>query len=442
MIYKLEQPDFSKIDKSKIFNVFPEKEELLKCVFDTFFPYIYWDKVKYKKIPDYVSHEEFWWMVKFIRNMPPIRSKSNIKNENGNYFSWVKIPGMEKFLHEMDLNTGGALLDSDKNFEESNKHKFISRGVMEEAIASSQLEGAVTTRKAALQFLREGKKPKNKSEHMILNNYFTMQAIENNYKNSKIDKNLLFELHAMITKNTLPENEIGRFRKDKEDIIVGNQENVIYHIPPKMNFVEKEIDRFIEFANDELGEAFIHPIVKAIMIHFWIGYLHPFTDGNGRLARLLFYWYLLKNNYWAFAYLPISLMIKKSPIQYTMAYVYSEQDDLDLSYFISYNIEKIEQAIKNFKEYVKEKVRENKSTNVLIKAKYNLNDRQTELLLYFHENKNTSTILKTYKNINKISKMTAIKDLKQLVEFGFLTHKKQGRNVFYYATDKIGELFA
>jgi Fic family protein len=300
--------------------------------------------------------------------------------------------------------------------DEKTKYKFISRGVMEEAIASSQLEGANTTRRVAKQFLREGKKPRSFDEQMILNNYQVMRLIETEDKDKKLDQNIILEWHRMIThKTNVPKKEVGKFRSDKNNIVVGDKYNVIYHCPPKMDFVRKEITRLIKFANDDLEESsFIHPVIKAIMLHFWIGYLHPFTDGNGRLARLLFYWYLLQKDYWAFAYLPISKVIKKSPVQYQNAYIYSEQNDnLDMTYFIDYNIRKIKIANKDFKEYLARKSKENLRMNQLSK-KYNINERQIQLLQYLFGDKTQRTSLKVHMNIYQVSKATAIKDLKKL----------------------------
>ncbi|MDR2411510.1 MAG: Fic family protein [Candidatus Peribacteria bacterium] len=56
-------------------------------------------------------------------------------------------------------------------------------------------------------------------------------------------------------------------------------EEKVSYIPPKEKFLKEELKRFIDFANDKLNsDVFIHPIIKAIIIHFWIGYLHPFCD--------------------------------------------------------------------------------------------------------------------------------------------------------------------
>ena len=245
----------------------------------------------------------------------------------------------------------------------------------------------------------------------------------------------------MIVKNTAPKEEQGIFRIDKDDIVVSD-EKFVYHIPPKIAFVENEINRLIEFANDkmEVGD-FVHPVLKAIKIHFWIGYLHPFTNGNGRLARLLFYWYLLRKGYWAFAYLPISTIIKRSPSQYKKAYIYSEQDELDLTYFIDYHIRKIKLAIKDFQLYLKKKAIENKRMNSLAKKTYHLNDRQIQLLQYYYKNKEEYTNPKMHIRIYQISKKTAINDLKGLKHLGFVSSQKVGRNIHYYATDKVEELF-
>ncbi|MCX6745322.1 MAG: Fic family protein [Candidatus Parcubacteria bacterium] len=405
--------------------------------------YLYWDKIKFKEpIPKGISKEELWSIIKLFRKAQSI--KSVIKNEKGEFFTWSKLDYFEKFFHELDMNTGGELFVDKEGVNKANKQKLISKGIIEEAIASSQLEGAATSRQAAKKMLREGRKPTNKSEQMIVNSYLAMKAIEDTYKDKEMSMNLILELHGLITKDTLDsENEIPRLRKNNEPIyITDKSDGLIYHTGPNINFVKKELERLIIFANDELEDkTFIHPIIKAIMLHFWMGYLHPFTDGNGRLARLLFYWYLIKKGYWAFIYLPISKVIKLAPKQYIMAYVYSEQDDNDLTYFIDYNIKKIKLAVKEFEEYLAKQSKGNVQMKKNSEAKYGLNIRQIQLLQYLHGDSDERTSLKTHMNINQVAKMTAHKDLKDLVKKGLLVHKKQGKNVYYYGAEKIKELF-
>ena len=189
---------------------------------------------------------------------------------------------------------------------------------------------------------------------MIVNNYKTMQALNQEYKDKKLSQEVLFELHRLITKDTLDQDKQGRYRKDQDEITVNDQMEYIYYVPPSEEFVHREIERLIKFANNEDGGRFINPIIKAIFLHFWIGILHPFCDGNGRLARTIFYWYLLREGYWAMQYLPISLVIKEAPIQYGMAFVYSEQDEFDLTYFFDFHMRKLMQASKTLKNIWKE----------------------------------------------------------------------------------------
>ena len=442
--HKLEKPDTSKYDINKIFDKYTMNEDFFKYLLETTYPeYLYWDKIKYKIMPQNMKPEEFWALVKFYRTNNFYRTQSLVKSESGESFTWQTLPEAEEFYHEVTLQLGGTL----KLFNivsEKQKQYYMTNGIIEEAIASSQLEGAATTRKVAKKMIREKLKPKNISEQMILNNYKTMVFLEQEFKNSKLTVDNLCVLQAMLTEGTIDDADIGRFRIDSDEIVVAHSsDNIIYHEPPKEEFLKNELKRLIYYANDDLPDTrFVHPLTKAIIIHFWIGYLHPFCDGNGRLARALFYWYLLKHNYWVFSYLPLSRIIKNSPGQYRDAYVYSEQDNYDLTYFIDYNIRKIKQAVKEFEEFVKRQQAINKQMSIISKTHYSLNSRQINLLRYLNKNSDENTTIKTHSNINNITRMTARKDLTRLKEHGFLTTKKAGKYVYYFATEKISELFS
>ena len=94
-----------------------------------------------------------------------------------------------------------------------------------------------------------------------------------------------------------------------------------------------------EFVNSE--KPFIHPVVKASIIHFQIGYIHPFMDGNGRTARALFYWFLVKKEYTLIKNISISRAILNSRIQYDKAFLKTENDNNDMTYFINYSIKSL-----------------------------------------------------------------------------------------------------
>jgi len=398
--------------------------------------YLYFDKVKYFQIPEdlKINSVELWAFIKYNRRRFYGRNKSQIMTEKGDGFEWLFLPKFQELLHEIDLNLGGNLQVLPEDLDEKEKNRLIANGIMEEAIASSQIEGANTTRAAARKFLKEGRKPRDKSEQMILNNYKTIKLIESDFKDRKLDLTLLFQIHAMLTEKTIDDDKIGRFREDDENIVVQDRiSGVIYHKPPCAKFIAQEVEKLIKYFNDEIqDDFFVHPVIKAIIFHFWIGYLHPFYDGNGRMARAVFYWYLLKKGYWAFSYLPISKIIRKSPAQYAMSYVYSEQDDFDLTYFIDYNCRKIKQAMREFELYLKTEQLKEREIDAMAKKYLDLNIRQSRLLQFFGKHPEERITLKIHMNTNQISKQTAVSDLKDLEKKRYIKSLRTGRNVFYY----------
>lgn len=438
--FHLEKPDSEKVDKSKIF----EKLEGLGDKFTQFLQaiseprYLYWDEMRYKEIPADLTAEEAWFLIRQFRTL--VSRPTPIKTEKGDYFKWIRLPYVDEFLHKIDISSGGQIFTTMDVLSESNKQKFISRGILEEAIASSQLEGAHTTRQAAKKMITEKREPRNKDEQMILNNYNTIVKIDEDYKNQPLSETMLFELHRMLTQKTINEKKQGRFREDSDDIVVqgiiGSQE-YITHVPPDEVFVQEEIKKIIEYANDENSEKFLHPIIKAIFLHFWVGYLHPFVDGNGRLARTLFYWYLLRKKYWTFMYLPISLVIKRAPAQYAMAYIYSEQDAYDATYFFDFHIRKIIQALNDFNEYVSRKILENKEIDKIISKDTHLVDRQKYLIHHLVSENNAYATITSHATLNNISRQTAAKDIKQLENIGLVTGAREGKYIKYSATQKL-----
>ena len=142
--------------------------------------------------------------------------------------------------------------------------------------------------------LRENRAPRNRSERMIFNNYNAMNFIRRR-KDEPLTPDLILEAHRIITKGTLEdEGYEGRLR-DNDDIVVQDAlTGDVYHTPMSFEDVSASIQSVCEYANDD--SEFEHPIIKGIILHFMMAYIHPFMDGNGRLARALFYWYALKRD--------------------------------------------------------------------------------------------------------------------------------------------------
>jgi Fic family protein len=403
--------------------------------------YLSWQEFQHKSwVPG--TKEEVWSIIQLLRSVG--QEHSPILDQSGHFYTFDQKPYAE-FLHQVDLELGGIFLGIEY-FTEGDKRSIIRRNLIEESIASSQLEGANTSRAAAKKMLAEGRPPRDRGEQMIVNNHETMLWIEHELKNKKLSMDVLFELHQRITEDTIPDEHQAKLRDTLDGggnklVIKPWDDSVVAYITPTKEFVEAQLPRLISFANDEIKGAFIHPLVKAIMLHFWVGLLHPFEEGNGRLARALFYWYMLRRKYWAFSYLSISERILRSPKQYAMAFIYTEQDDFDLNYFIHYNVAKVKLARRSLEEYVRNKIAESRKTSDEIRRTYGLNNRQINLLQYLAKDDQRHTSLKAHINVNDgIAKVTAANDLRKLVEAGFLRRIKSSRNVYYYPTDAVRDL--
>jgi Fic family protein len=446
--YKVESPTQS-LSAEVIFKVMNDPLVAL-AIEKTNSPYLHWQELKNKTwIPtckhwrglkkvwtSYDDKKAFWTVLKKYRAFTS--RLTNIRDADGSLYH-MNIKPYEEFLHVVDKEMAGNFMGV-MGFTENDKKQFITRNIIEESIASSQLEGANTSREAAKKMLLEKRLPRDKSEQMIVNNHETMKAIEDTFKDEELSLGLLLELHKMITKNTLPQTQQGVLRETFDDkgnplVIKPWDDRIIAYEAPSREFVEQELPKLIQFANDKVNDSFIHPVIKAILLHFWVGLLHPFEDGNGRLARVLFYWYVLRKEYWAFAYLSLSEKILKSSKQYAMAYIYSEQEDNDLNYFIDYNIQKLQLARRDFQEYITKKISENRQVAHMVLHEHGLNERQIKLIQYLNKGHEYTT-LKQYQSVNNIGKVTAATDLRRLVEKNMLKKLKRGRNTFYYVTKK------
>lgn len=425
------------IDWKRIFN--RESQEMFKIVkegglfeeiFDFNKRYLYYSELKYR-IKDESQRKYVWAFMKLLRSE---------KQENVPFkqirMKYSLLPDFNKKLHHFDKFLAGNIEIQTKTL--GLQKRYIISSLMEEAIASSMIEGAATTRRIAKAMLREKRKPRSRDEKMITNNYSTMQFILEQ-KNNKITPELLLSIHKRITEGTLedPDDE-GRFR-DNNNIMVGHTSNpdIIAHIPPDYKKIPELIEEFCSFANND-SEDFIHPIIKGIILHFLLGYIHPFNDGNGRTARSVFYWYLLSKGYWLFEYMAVSRRIVRSRKDYDLAYLYSEYDEMDLTYFIKYIIECIDDACTEMLEYIKRKQVQQEQTKKIIDENPDLNLRQAMILEEFAENPNKTFAIKEICVTYKVVYQTARTDLLLLAKKGFIKKKLDGRT-FMFIFNEIRE---
>ena len=394
--------------------------------------YLFWDELKYR-MPNADQRRMAWAVMKFYRSMRQEIPYSPLR------LTYSIIPKIVKSLHAIDSYLTGTIRIHNKTIRL--EPSYIINSFMEEAIASSILEGAATTRKAAKEMLRKGRKPKNSSEQMVVNNYEAMNYILE-HKDDPLTLALLLEIHRLVTKGTIDMDSVGQFRTNNDIVVANPATGVVLHTPPDYREIERYITELCNFTNrieQDSGKGnadYIHPVIIGIILHFLIGYIHPFNDGNGRTARSLFYWYVLSRGYWLFEYMPISRIIIHSKKKYSLAYLHTEYDEMDLTYFILYNLSCIDEARKDLLKYLEEKQTEQNATKVIIKKIHDINQREGDILRYMMEHSDDfftiREIMQTYDTVYE----TARTDLLHLADLGYLIKEKRGREFIFIFNEK------
>ena len=375
--------------------------------------YLYWDKVKYMA-PKGVDKQVLWQAVKIQR-----RLKAQEIQFGNCVFHFTITKDMLALLHDFDMNLGGSL-GTKSIIPATDKSYYLISSIMEEAIASSQMEGASTTRRIAKDMLRKQLKPNNKSQQMIANNYETINQISKG-ADKEFSLEGILDIHRTISNKTLDNAEDeGVFRRNDDVLVVDGITGFVAHTPPSYKEIDKMILDLCDFANRESGDNFIHPIIKAVIIHFVLAYIHPFVDGNGRTARSLFYWYMIKKGYWLTEYLSISRIIYTNKKAYEKAFLYTENDSNDLSYFIHYHLEVIKKAFEELKKYLQRKIDEQQNI-FRFEGISHINERQRYVLQAISDSKRVLFTPKELATQFDVSAKSARTDLQELVKMGYMT---------------------
>lgn len=317
--------------------------------------------------------------------------------------------------------------------------RFLVNSLIEEAIRSSQLEGATTSRLVAKELLRSGREPKDRSELMIANNYRAMRFMHEEMGES-LSPEAVLELHRIVTEGTLDDpSAAGRLQQPGEPrvAVYDRDDGHPIHRPPPAGQLPERMRLLCEFANeDEDGSRFVHPVVRAILLHFWLAYDHPFEDGNGRTARILFFWSMRSQGYWLAEYLPISRFIRMAPAQYARAFMEAETDNGDTTYFLIHQLDVIEKAIADVHKYVRRKTAEVRDVERLLEGDDDLNGRQLALLTDAVRHPDATYSFDSHAASHRVTHETARSDLRQLSERGLLTRRRKGRvHLFKPAAD-------
>ena len=173
--------------------------------------YLHWDDLLHRTPPEGLSHEEWWLGIKLAR----ITSQKQVPflvDKSRGLFTYTLVDPIPEMLHEIDLRVGGRTEMPSQVTNPETRDRYYIESLIEEAISSSQLEGASTTRRVAREMIRSGRNPRGRSETMIINNYYTMKMIAD-LKTEKMTPDHVLRIHERVTRGTLDDPAAeGRFR--------------------------------------------------------------------------------------------------------------------------------------------------------------------------------------------------------------------------------------
>jgi Fic family protein len=419
----------------------PKPERLLK-IFQTVGNstcdgrYLHWDDLRFRKPPGDLTHEDWWLGLKMhrragYRTIP-------LKDAGGNPFHFSVPDLVTDLLHQIDRGGGTFVEIPEQVTNAEQRNRYLVRSLMEEAITSSQLEGAATTREVAKKMLTEKRKPRDRSERMIVNNYVTMCRIRE-LKDQPLTPDMIFQIHREISEGALDiANGAGRFRRPDENIKVLDEiEGTVFHTPPAADELPARLQSMCDFANGKTPDFFVHPVIRGIILHFWLAYDHPFVDGNGRTARALFYRQMLHSGCWLLEFISISQFLRKAPVKYGTAFLHTETDENDLTYFIIHQAEVIRRALKDLNDYIARKSAETRSSLEALQKHPELNHRQQALIAHAVRHPHFAYRISGHGARHAITYATARADLQGLAKLKFLKQQKVGHAFVFIAPEDL-----
>ena len=243
--------------------------------------------------------------------------------------------------------------------------------------------------------------------------------------NHPLSADRLFGWHNVLFPtgiNGLYRIEVGKYRSGEMQVVSGAMgKEIIHYQAPSAERVPAEMDRFIAWVNSDEP---IDAVLKAAIAHLWFVSIHPFDDGNGRIARALTDMLLARSENTGKRFYSVSAEMKLLQKEYYEVLERTQHGDGDISEWILWFLHCFEQALT---------AAENTLSSVLRKADFwernrnvSINERQRKLINLQFDGFFGKLSTGKWAKIAKCSTDTALNDIRDLVEKGILKKSEEG----------------
>ena len=228
-----------------------------------------------------------------------------------------------------------------------NSSQVYGAKAMEEEIISTFTIENIDFSRDSVRKIMAGYAPDDESENRIYGMKKGLEFISD--PANKITEETIFKLY---------ETAVGAFLPEEDKLLPGNyyRHDAVYIVGEKLEHTGISWEKLNNCMGDLIGfiqdKTPVNDLLKAALIHFYIAYLHPYFDGNGRMARLLHLWYLVQQGYSSALFIPLSEYVNKSRKGYYDAYTLVEENAqisglLDVTPFLVYFIENVYHKLDN-----------------------------------------------------------------------------------------------
>jgi Fic family protein len=330
--------------------------------------------------------------------------------------------------------------DSNFSLDLLNRHGslFVVRAQIQEALATSKLDGLQIPYGEAETLILHGRKPRNAGEVLVKNFYSTAEDI-GSYVGESFSRELLWELYARVISGV--DGSSLRRSPKRAGLINEAYRGAAWSRP------DKPVSLICAYANDEIGSPDEHTVVRALSVRGAINHWMPLPDWNGNVASLVFRLYCLKHDLPAVAYLPFSyanlqwdraairppvVLVSRLPPPYV-----DDRGNEDYTPTVTLSVHLLDYLLADLMTYMKSTKEKISTALTSIENDTRLNNRQLLILSRALNDPGAEFTISHHRTNHRIVYATARKDLLDLVEMGYMVMEARGRLFVFRAASSL-----